>query len=499
MSEEELDRELANWMAGAAPPDVPPILHEPAHELASRRPTVHAPSGSRALPGMALASIAIVATVFAVRGVVDTVPGTASNPPTASGASDGLGGSPAPSATPARAPQSNWTSVTWSLTDPKPFTGPGNQFIQSVVSLEHGFVAAGYETGTTPTAIVWTGAPGEPWIRVGDPSGTFTDSVIDRLVAVPDGLIAIGRPGSPDAPGVRLWRSPDGQAWTRLPLDETLFGDWYDPRLQIASGPGGLIASAWDRDTGATRIWHSVDGSAWTADPVASTIFDGASVWIVGTPAGYVATGSRTLGPASDKGLGPDGVGVAFRSRDGQSWSPATVDGAHGLGRVLVARDGLLAPGSNHGPTNAIVLPDYWQSTDGAHWERVEDRGTAGARFGTQITADGDRIYALSPFGSEWSTDGTTWHPLEEFVIDLEPRGRPWWAMNGVAAGPGGIVANGQTTIGASGDADDQTDGLIWMAVPGRTPTGAAPMPTPEPAHDQPCQSPFKNPDGTCG
>lgn len=499
MSEEELDRELASWMAEAAPRDVPAVLHEPAHELARRRPTVRARSGTRALPGMALAAVAIVATLFAVRGLVVTAPGTASTRPSTNAASPGLVESTAPPTPPARAPQSDWTSVTWSLTDPEPFTGPGNQFIQDVAPVDRGFVAAGYETGATPTAIVWTEAPGGPWIRVSDHSATFADSIIDRLVAVPGGLIAIGRPGSPDgAHGVRLWRSPDGQAWTRLPLDETLFGDWYDPGLQIASGPGGLIAAGWDRNTGATRIWNSEDGSGWTADPVASASFDGASLWIVGTPTGYVATGSRSLGPASDTGLGPDHVGVAFRSADGRTWSPATVDGAHGLGRVFVARDGLLAPGSNRGPTNAIVLPDYWQSPDGTHWEHVENRGTAAARFGTQIAADGDRIYALSPFGSEWSTDGITWHPLDEFVTDMEPRSRPWWAMNQAAAGPGGIVANGETTVGRSGDAGDQTDGLIWMAVPGRTPT-SAPMPTPEPEHDQPCQSPFKNPDGTCG
>jgi hypothetical protein len=506
MTDDELARQLADWMAEVAPITTPEGLNEPAHQLASRRPAEPARSvrAGSPLPAMAVGAAVIIVAILAMRGSPAVGPpasATASMTATATGRPTGSSGGPsATMPSPLPVTRNDWTSVTWSLMDPAPFAGPGNQYIMGMVAVADGFVAAGYETGRGPTAIVWIGAAGEGWSRVGDPAGIFEDSIIDRVASVPDGLIAIGRPGTPDsAPGVRLWRSADGRAWTRVSLDPAMFGDWYDPGLEITSGPGGLIAFALDRDSRATRIWHSTDGSIWTPEPPAAPTFGGASVSIVGTPNGFIATGARSLGPSTDTGLGPDGVGVAFQSSDGLHWTPSVVDGAHGLGRVFVARDGLLAGGSGHGPTRAIVSPEYWQSTDGAHWARVADPGTAAARLGTRIAADGDRIYALSPYGSEWSTDGLTWRPLDGFVTDIDPRGRPWDAMYQFAAGAGGLVASGQTTLGASGKPDDQTDALIWQAVPGREPPDAAVMPTPAPEHDTPCPAAKQNPDGTCG
>jgi hypothetical protein len=511
MTDDDLERRLADWMADVAPRTTPAILHEPAHRLAARPPAARPPAESvrparavpRPLPAMAIAATLIILAVLALRGS-PTVSGPGSSGAAATATArttSSVGGPTARAPSPVPVTRADWTSVTWSLIDPVPFAGPGNQFIQGFAALDDEFVAVGYETGVTPTAIVWVGGAGEPWTRVADPSRVFEDSIIDRVAVVPGGLIAIGRPGSPDgAPGVRLWRTADGRTWTRSRLDAGFFGNWHDPGLEMTSGPGGLIAFDRDRATGATRIWHSPDGEDWAPDPAATTSFGGARLWIVGTPTGYLATGARSLGPSTDTGLGPDSEGVAFRSADGRSWSPSLVDGtAHGLGRAFVARDGLLVDGSSHGPTNAIILPEYWHSTDGAHWEPVEHPGTDEARLGLRVAADGDRIYALSPYGSAWSTDGLAWHRLDEFVTSLEERSRPWNAMYQVAAGSGGIVASGQTTIGASGHPDDQTDALVWQAVPGREPPDSAVMPTPPPVNDTPCPTASRNPDGTCG
>jgi hypothetical protein len=504
MTDDDLDRQLAGWMAEQAKTDAPPTLREPAHVLATRRPSVRRGPGMRALPGLAIGATVIIAAVLSLRGLSATIPATGgATGSTASGAAATPSGGAATSGIPTSSSQpvgvthNDWSTVTWSLAGVAPFAGPGNQFIMELLPIGDGFLAAGYETGDQPTAIAWAAAAGKPWVRVADPSGTFVDSIIDRLAAVPGGIIAIGRPGSPDgASGVRLWRSADGRTWTRLPVDPATFGDWYDPGLEIASGPGDVIAFARDRGTGATRVWHSTDGTDWTPDPDATTAFGGAALSIKATPFGYVATGTRSLGSSSDNGLGPDGVGVAFRSTDGRIWEPAVVEGAHRLGRVLVARDGMLAVGSSHGPTNAIGQPEYWQSSDGTHWLRVLNPDTAKGQLGVPATGDGDRIYVLSPFGSAWSSDGLAWHPLEQNVTDPS-RDQPW-AMYQVAAGPGGIVAAGQTDRGATGAATDETDALIWQAVPGK-PLGAQPMPTPVPEHDHVCTPAEQNADGTCG
>lgn len=501
MTDDDLDRELADWMAAQAWADAPPALREPAHVLGMRTRTIRSGPGMRSLPGLAIGAAAIMAAVLVVRGLAATIPsigGTTSSPAAATSATGAatfpIPTSPRPSSGVAH---SDWTTVTWTLAATAPFAGPGNQFIYGVTPLGDGFLAGGYETGVRPTAIVWAAAAGEPWVRVADPSGTFVDSIIGQFAAVPGGVIAIGRAGSPDgAFGVRIWRSPDGRTWTRLTVDQATFGVGFDPGLAITPGPAGLIASARDRATGATRIWHSTDGTDWTPDPDAATAFGRAALSIAATPFGYVATGTRSLGSSSDNGLGPDGVGIAFRSTDGHIWEPAVVDGAHGLGRVFVARDGLLAVGSSHGPTSAISQPEYWQSRDGMQWLRVLNPGVAEVWLGAHVTGDGDRIYALSPFASEWSSDGLTWHSLELNVTD--PRRDQPWAMYQAAAGPGGIVATGQTDRGATGAATDETDALIWQARPGLSP-GAQPMPTPVPEHDHVCTPAEQNADGTCG
>ena len=231
--------------------------------------------------------------------------------------------------------------------------------------------------------------------------------------------------------------------------------------------------------------------------PCGTATFGKAELTITGTRSGYVATGTIPLDPPPSGFPGPDGVGVAFRSTDGTMWEPAVVDAAHGLGQVFVARDGLLASGSSHGPTGAIVRPEYWHSVDGRHWQEVPDTSAAATRLGARLAADGDRIYAVTPQGSEWSSDGLTWHPLDMFIEASDPRSM--WSPYQLAAGPGGLVESDQTDQLGKGDPSDQTDALIWQAVPGEPPTGAVPMPTPAPEHDMPCPTARQNADGTCG
>ncbi len=503
MTEDELEKRLARWMADEAAGRVPEALREPAHELATRQPSIRVRRASPALGRLAIGATLVAALVIGLRGLAPVgTPDTSASPvaPGTSAASADATG-PAPTLAPRSIPpvvRSDWTTVTWSLADRAPFAGPGNQFIQDIAAVGDGFVAAGYELDVTRTAIVWASAPGQPWTRVTDETGTFKDSVIDRLVVVPDGLIAIGRPGGDNAPGTRLWASSNGRDWRRLPVDTDTFGLVADPGVEVVAGPGGLLAWTRQRDGSGTNVWRSTDGLTWTVDTVTSAMFADADVSIAATLRGLVATGTRPVGTVEpDSLLGPDGVGVAWTSVDGVTWIEATVEGAHSLGPAMVARDGLLAAGSSHGPTRAIsVRTEYWGSPDGGHWT-PRDVDPPVTLLYVHLASDGDRLYALSPNGTWWSADGRTWQPLGVFVRGFA--GQDLWGLYRFAAGPGGLVAGGQTEIGASGKADDHTDGLIWQAIPGTPPADAVPMPTPAPQNDTPCASPFLNPDGTCG
>jgi hypothetical protein len=86
-------------------------------------------------------------------------------------------------------------------------------------------------------------------------------------------------------------------------------------------------------------------------------------------------------------GIGEDGGGVvmAWRSSDGHTWAPATVEGAEGgqVFSVAATTSGFLATGPSGEPS---CLGGVWSSTDGASWAcEASDPGFEG--FGPYAAA----------------------------------------------------------------------------------------------------------------
>jgi hypothetical protein len=186
--------------------------------------------------------------------------------------------------------------------------------------------------------------------------------------------------------------------------------------VAVTAGPEGFVAVGY-RDVGPIRdglAWFSRDGQTWSAVGAPGE-FDGVEMLdVTPSPDGFVALGVGTLGAPAER---PHAV--FFSSPDGRTWQRlAEVPGSAGAypGWLTGGKDGVIAVGSD--VNDATVV---WRSVDGLTFEEVPIGGPAGdAVTDPHATARG--YVAL---GSESgppvllrSDDGTTWEPTQ---IDATP------------------------------------------------------------------------------
>ena len=161
--------------------------------------------------------------------------------------------------------------ISWSrVSDDMDVSGSDMGGISSVANGGPGLVAVGnqwiadeLETGEDKQiAVVWTSADGINWTRVPHDEAVFGDSEMRGVVAVGDGLVAVGGRSLPDSQqdaGFReaaaAWTSTDGITWVRIPHDEALFGGSRMNSL-VTVGDGLVVVG--EDDDGAT---------SWTATP----------------------------------------------------------------------------------------------------------------------------------------------------------------------------------------------------------------------------------------
>lgn len=322
-----------------------------------------------------------------------------------------------------------------------PAAGPGTMF--AVASGGPGLVAVGSDRDTshhhnTPTserhhveAVAWTSLDGGVWWRVAGQPG-FEHAAMQDVAWSRDVLVAVG----------------------------------YDD-----SDPDGTVT---------TRLWSSRDGATWTALPDTTIPVDTRLTRVLGTPAGFLASGVERVA---------DGIGrgVVWRSDDGVAWARSTDPAAFESGRldaIFEVGGDLVAIGQKRGDYLRINPPVLWRSGDGLRWDLIPladdafGRDLAGlaaiARGGPDYIAVGTVIDTLSPQDPTstqiWPpTDGAIWtSPDLRTWTRVEPArelfgGEDNQAINSVVAIRGGYIALGRA--GSAAGAWSSADGQQWEQI----------------------------------
>jgi hypothetical protein len=297
---------------------------------------------------------------------------------------DGLG-APAPSAaaTPAGPRETEvFTSsdgVTWTMASTLPTP---NATVADMAEAGGVFVAVGW-TGQqviAGSAAIWTSRDLRTWSAT-DVSRS-EGAPASHVVYGPAGFLAWGV-GNSEASPYDFWISPDGWSWRALPTSG--LGDQHGLFIRsIGILPGGY--TIYDTDT----VWQSRDGSHWSqawtyagpgSNPKLGEPFVALGPVFAAHSGGYVSFGQSGVvsgGPTP----GPEHI-LTWTSSDGIQWSPGTTDA---LGANLVfasGPDGFIAAGAQPAADDTSGTPwgklAAWRTTDGQTWTPASDLPAVGS------------------------------------------------------------------------------------------------------------------------
>jgi hypothetical protein len=367
--------------------------------------------------------------------------------------------SPAPSVAAASVPASASARASASLGPAATPAIPGLSWVKApdVARPEDAFA----EPSAEPSGPSGPGTAGHP--------GHFPgQAIIDDVVAVEGGEIAVGYVGIDGAWTALAWRSSDAEGWSLEQIDGA------PASFAVTAAVDPRDGSAWAAGrSGPTPVaWSSAGGGPWTRHEL-PTLSGGAEwervVTLVATNDGFLAGGS--VGPE----LG-DRRARFWRSVDGTTWEPVPDDPAFDGGEVVAieprAGGGFAALGrlgTGQRSTGSVA----WISDDGVAWHRVDDSALAGGLVnGLAMDADG----ALVAVGSDpdereavvWrSADGgAAWEraPREDSRLYDPYKIR----MTDVVSTPGGLVAVGNYVGLQYGTATSwvATDWTRWQRAP---------------------------------
>ena len=208
----------------------------------------------------------------------------------------------------------SWTSTdgrTWVRSVLDALTGPGDQQMATVVTLDDLVVAAGFSFEGDGNAAIWTSPDGTHWQRIVDDSlGGPGDQKINAIAAGGPGLVAVGEETVDGETDAVAWVSSDGFDWDRVDDPAGAFGGAGAQRMfAVTSSPLGVVAAGEDdvgRDTDAA-VWTSADGTTWERLPgdtpamSALTDFGRQSIKVlIASDDGFLALGAEGRGADDD-------------------------------------------------------------------------------------------------------------------------------------------------------------------------------------------------------
>jgi len=358
--------------------------------------------------------------------------------------------------------------------------GSGTQVPVGVAAVPKGFVAVGYEQGTSgdPRPAVWTGnGNGHTWRRAATapiPKADDGTALVTRMAAdaaTGSHVVVVGSgetPRTDDKVGetptsAAFWYgSPDGS----LQLGDAdnsgfvLPSDWafglFEP-LSVTAGHGLFIAGGTvysPGNPGCSRpiIWGSgTEGHTWIALPLdVPAGGSGAVTSVAYSPHfGFLAVGET----ASDD-CGANAVPTLWQSDDGETWRQYTLpDGRTATGVAasndLVVVMGVAGQAADSSGCDAV----FWTSSDLQSWASTDD-STSERAEGATVLKDGSFV----AFGSQCAQDVAT-HPLAYTLAAGASKWKPVGLdrTNGVmyAGAPKG--GDGYVIVGTRG-----SDGDVW-------------------------------------
>ena len=282
-----------------------------------------------------------------------------------------------------------------------------------IVGGESGFVAAGGD-GHFPAdqldIAVWTSPDGRDWSRVSDPdlSGPLSQSAFG-LVTGSAGFMAVGTEFHDQGRlfTAAVWRSPDGMSWERVSGNEEAFGGGV--MRDVAVRGAGYVAVGVGEGVGA--VWTSSDGANWSRVSSHPAVFapraptENPAMFMLGVA---VAEDGRVAAVGHDLDFpengSPAGVGVAWVSADGTSWSRSPHDDAvFGDGSTALSLDAIAAGG----PGFVAVGSEYEGGVETFVNQVLEDAGPKAMRAVVLTTEDGI-VWSRAPASAATRKGGRT-------------------------------------------------------------------------------------------
>jgi hypothetical protein len=332
--------------------------------------------------------------------------------------------------------------------------------VMSAIAYGGGYVLVG-NAQRADHAAWWYSPDGTTWQRH-DTDPVFTDSLLQQIVRIPDGLLIVGTANHLDAAcagGVfgcqpsmplRMWTSSDGRTWERLPdADLAVFG--RAGLTDAVSGPAGIVAVGAQlapEGGGVGMIWTSPDGRTWEAASQFFNAFPGTvptNVVVIGRT--YVAIGYRVASDGS--AAGP----AAWYSTDARTWQAAS--GAEFVGDWLLgSQRGALSIALREPPAVGLAGAALALTDDGSAWRADVALNPWGfGDNGPTLLSDGSRILAMATRstgggrGAWLSIDAQHWQAVPQ-MGELPPLDR----IGAVGAlGPDGVVVVTTTTTPSTG------------------------------------------------
>ncbi len=311
------------------------------------------------------------------------------------------------------------------------------------------------------------------WVRVPNRGGIFggaADQGINRVIAGPNGVVAVGVDANTGEDDAAVWISPDG--WR----------GWHRAVIGVGAGPGtqGMSSVEWfdgqyvavggarDPDGGVdAAVWTSENGNTWNADPETAPVSEPGDQLIrrvIHAEPGLVGVGLNSHAGTSD---------AAVWEFDGSNWSRLIYSGfvrpgSQEMWGVTAFGNDLIAVGSDD--ASGALDAALWRFHAG-DWKRVpvDSFGGPSDQAATAIAATGPGLVVVgsdSSSGQEaavaWtSVDGVSW--TEQTLEGPGQTEEPQEATN-VIPFRGGAIAVGAIGQGPTRDAAVWTspDGISW-------------------------------------